>query len=568
MRKDQRLNLQTSMGYSSSCEHHIRNSLDEVGSRSLGRTIARLGGVMLSVSCLGFGAVPAHAQPVGWTQVRPIVVTENSGAPLSGYQLRMVVDTSAMAPGAADLRFGTDTAGTSILEHWIESGAGTANTVVWVKLASIAASAQTLVYQFSGNPAATDASSIDVFDYDSVVNNSATLQVANGGMGGVTDSQRGFRFQPNEDILLVSLGKREPNGTTRYITLFDAGSQGKLAQMQVSGPAAIYSYRDLQQPMWLNQGVQYVLSIYQGSSDGYYYGTSSQINPKLTYLDMRYCNNCTQDTFPTNELSNFHYGYPDFQFRTRQQVSVAPTWAYAALAEAPTIEATSGDGQASFEISPAANDGGSTIESYTVSCTPLGGGTALESTQNTGPLIVAGLTNGVTYRCTATAKNAIGVSAASSAIEVTPTAALAIASTNFGDLQVGKAFHLSLVASGGIAPYTWTATDVNQPLPLGLSLSSDGVLSGMPTLAGAYSTLVTVRDSSAAPELVSLRVGSLAIKAAGDPVTQVFSGSVAAVSAPSSTPVPVPTLGQWSLTLLSLVLMGSIGISRRSVRRS
>lgn len=568
MRKDQGLNLQVSVGHSSGCKHRIWDSLGEVGSCSPVRAITSLGGVMLAVSCLAFGVVPVHAQPVGWTQVRPIVVTENSGAPLSGYQLRMVVDSSAMAPGAADLRFGTDAAGTSFLEHWIESGAGTANTVVWVKLASIAASTQTLVYQFSGNPTATDASSIDVFDYDSEINNSATLQVANGGAGGVTNSQRGFRFQPNEDILLVSLGKREPNGTTRYITLFDAGSQSKLAQMQVSGPAEIYSYQDLQQPMWLNQGVQYVLNIYQGSGDGYYFGTSSQINPKLTYLDMRYCNNCTQDTFPTSVLTDYHYGYPDFQFRTRQQLSAAPTWAYGVLPEAPTISATPGDGQASFEISPASNDGGSTIESYTVSCAPLGGGTALESTQSTSPLIVAGLTNGVTYRCTATAKNAMGVGAASSAINTTPTAALAIASTNLGDLQVGKAFHLSLAVSGGLAPYTWTAADVNQPLPLGLSLSSDGVLSGMPTLAGAYSTLVTVRDSSAAPKLVSLRLGSLANKAAGDPVSRVFSGSVAAASASSSNLVPVPTLGQWSLALLSLMLMGVAGISRCGVRRS
>ena len=42
------------------------------------------------------------------------------------------------------------------------------------------------------------------------------------------------------------------------------------------------------------------------------------MSSKLTYGDMRYCNSCTENTFPTGFLSNYHYGYPDFQFRTKQ----------------------------------------------------------------------------------------------------------------------------------------------------------------------------------------------------------------------------------------------------------
>src|SRR5690606_5122201 len=51
---------------------------------------------------------------------------------------------------------------------------------------------------------------------------------------------------------------------------------------------------------------------------------SSQIATQLTYYDMRYCNSCTQNTFPTNVLNNYHYGNPDFNFYTRNNVTPAP----------------------------------------------------------------------------------------------------------------------------------------------------------------------------------------------------------------------------------------------------
>jgi hypothetical protein len=59
---------------------------------------------------------------------------------------------------------------------------------------------------------------------------------------------------------------------------------------------------------------------------------------------------------------------------------------------------------------------------------------------------------------------------------------------------VGTATSLQLAASGGTAPYTWTATG----LPPGLSISSAGLISGTPTTAGSYSVTVTARDSAGA----------------------------------------------------------------------
>ncbi|WP_395706264.1 DUF2341 domain-containing protein [Casimicrobium huifangae] len=292
-----------------------------------------------------FGASsPVVAQPAGWTRAVPITITENSATASTGYQMRLVLDTSTMAPNAADLRFGADVAGTTLLDYWIESGAGTATTVVWVKLPALAASGTLTIYMFSGNPSAVTASTVNVFDYVDANANSATNQVDTGGSGGATNSQRGFRFTPNEDVLLTQFGKREPNGTPRYVTLFNFATQAVIAQQQISGPAATYVYADAAQPLWLTAGTQYILTLYQGATDGYYFGTSSQINSKLTYGDMRYCNSCTENTFPTSILSNWHYGYPDFQFRTKRTLSPAPTYVVNVRTIGGTVTGLSGSG--------------------------------------------------------------------------------------------------------------------------------------------------------------------------------------------------------------------------------
>ncbi|MBK5286137.1 MAG: T9SS type A sorting domain-containing protein, partial [Bacteroidia bacterium] len=135
-----------------------------------------------------------------------------------------------------------------------------------------------------------------------------------------------FRFAPTEDILVASFGKNEPNGTTRYVTIFNYLTQAIVSQTQVSGPIGIYSYALLPSPLWLTQGTQYLLELFQGATDGYYFQSSSQVGQHLVYYDMRYCNSCTQNTFPTMVLTNFHYGLPDFLYYTKQNVTPAPTY--------------------------------------------------------------------------------------------------------------------------------------------------------------------------------------------------------------------------------------------------
>ncbi len=295
---------------------------------------------MLFLSCctvlflLRFNAI--LAQPSGWTGITSIQVTENSGNPLSDYQLRLVINTQSLISGGnlladgSDLRFGSDCQGSSLYNYWIESGLNTNATVVWVKIDQIPALGTKTIYMYYGNPIAIAASSIPGTFFGP---HSSTDSVASGGPGGVGNSQRGFRFSPNEDVLVTHFGKNEPNGTPRYVTLFDFASQNIISQIVVNGAAGQYSYGNLNNPIWLTQNTNYLLELFQGSSDGYYYGTSSQIGEHLTYHDMRYCNSCTENTFPTSTLTNFHYGYPDLWYFTKNTVSPAPTYTLVPLVE-------------------------------------------------------------------------------------------------------------------------------------------------------------------------------------------------------------------------------------------
>ena len=55
----------------------------------------------------------------------------------------------------------------------------------------------------------------------------------------------------------------------------------------------------------------------------------------------------------------------------------------------------------------------------------------------------------------------------------------------------GVAYSYVLTASGGVAPYSWTELG---PMPAGLTLGSDGLVSGTPTAAGDYTVAVKVTD--------------------------------------------------------------------------
>jgi hypothetical protein len=87
----------------------------------------------------------------------------------------------------------------------------------------------------------------------------------------------------------------------------------------------------------------------------------------------------------------------------------------------PTITSiTVGNGSATIYFSPPSNTGGSTIASYSATCT-ASGQTTRKASGTASPITVKNLTGGVVYQCTLTATNSDGgTSAASAPLPVTP----------------------------------------------------------------------------------------------------------------------------------------------------
>ncbi len=99
---------------------------------------------------------------------------------------------------------------------------------------------------------------------------------------------------------------------------------------------------------------------------------------------------------------------------------------------APTIgAATVGDGSASIAFTAPSSNGGSAITGYTASCAATGQ-TTRTGTGTASPISVTSLTNGTAYSCSVTATNAVGTSAASGTVSVTPAAAVTALPAAFG----------------------------------------------------------------------------------------------------------------------------------------
>ncbi len=94
---------------------------------------------------------------------------------------------------------------------------------------------------------------------------------------------------------------------------------------------------------------------------------------------------------------------------------------------------------------------------------------------------------------------------------------------------VGSAFVQSFSTSGGIAPFTWSATS----LPAGLFINStSGVVSGTPTTSGALKSTITAQDSSTQAVAISQSV-TFNINSLPTPVTTT-------TTSPSTTPTTIP----------------------------
>jgi hypothetical protein len=143
-------------------------------------------------------------------------------------------------------------------------------------------------------------------------------------------------------------------------------------------------------------------------------------------------------------------------------------------------------------------------------------------------------------------------------ISISNTAALTVTTTSpIPNGALGVAYSQTLQASGGTAPYTWSATG----LPAGLTLDpATGILSGTPTAGGTSTIAVTVTDAAqgTATASLSLTVGTLTITPATLPT--------GFVSVPYSVTLTVAgtTVANWAVTAgalpAGLTLNSSTGV--------
>lgn len=100
---------------------------------------------------------------------------------------------------------------------------------------------------------------------------------------------------------------------------------------------------------------------------------------------------------------------------------VSQSFSITAIApSAPVItSAVGGPGRVTIKFNPPSSSGGAAIVSYTATCAAVG--QTNRSTTGTGsPLVVSGLTGGVSYACTLTASNGTYTSAASAPVSAKP----------------------------------------------------------------------------------------------------------------------------------------------------
>ena len=109
-------------------------------------------------------------------------------------------------------------------------------------------------------------------------------------------------------------------------------------------------------------------------------------------------------------------------------------------------------------------------------------------------------------------------------ITIEPTATLKVTIAALPNGVVGTPYPAGtqLHATGGVAPYTWTLTN-GTTLPLGLTLSMDGTITGTPQSPGVDNTFtVQVSDSETPPMTATNTAGQLSIT-----ITNALSGNYA-----------------------------------------
>jgi hypothetical protein len=138
-----------------------------------------------------------------WLYRKKITIT-SANELLSNYQVLVTVDTSSligagkMKNDCSDIRF-TDQDPTNLIPFWVESGCGTANTYIWVRVPHIPAGGQSVpIYMYYGNTGASSTSSIaSTFIANAIFHGTGAGNAVDDHAEGDTYRATGFSTYPN-----------------------------------------------------------------------------------------------------------------------------------------------------------------------------------------------------------------------------------------------------------------------------------------------------------------------------------------------------------------------------------
>lgn len=88
----------------------------------------------------------------------------------------------------------------------------------------------------------------------------------------------------------------------------------------------------------------------------------------------------------------------------------------------------------------------------------------------------------------------------------TPATALSVTTTSLPAAVEGVAYSATLTAQGGTSPYSWKVA--SGQMPAGLTLSSAGVIGGIPSVSGDFNITVEVTDSAVSPATAKVRTSA------------------------------------------------------------
>ena len=197
-------------------------------------------------------------------------------------------------------------------------------------------------------------------------------------------------------------------------------------------------------------------------------------------------------------LTATNYAFTTFTNGTLQVIPIAPG--------VPTgISANGSNGSAIVSFTAPGDNGGSAITGYTVTATPVGGGTPIAASGTSSPITVTGLTNGTGYTFTLQATNAAGTSTSSSAsaavtpAPIAPGVPTAITVTTANGEATITFTGPSLTGSGAITGYTIRATAADGSVITVNVTGSPAKITGL-TPGKSYRFTVIANNSAGASE--------------------------------------------------------------------